>query len=150
MITTFENFKFYKKGASVKYSAVVLDQKSRNLLLQRFIHNNPEFDDWIKICHHMTICMGELPEHLKRYWLDEEVGLTVTHVGSSDKALAVKVQGFFTLSKQIKFEGDIENRYPHITLAINPIDAAPKDSNYITEWQKIDKIKISGIVKEIS
>jgi hypothetical protein len=149
MIITFEKFKFYKTGKNVMYSAIVLDEKSRQELLQRFVYGDDEFNDWIKICHHMTICMGELPEHIKRYWLDEEVELVITHIGRSDKALAVKVEGFFTLNKKTSFEFEIIDRIPHITIAINPIDGAPKDSNYITNWEKIETIKLTGVVEEI-
>lgn len=146
MITVFE--KFYKKGLDVTYSGVILDEKSRNLLLSEFIYPNQEYTDWIKYAHHLTICMGELPEHLKRYWLGEDVTLTVTEIGISDKAVAVKVDGFFTIDKFNTFN-DIELRTQHITLAINPIDATPKDSNFITNWQEIEPIKLTGVVQEI-
>jgi len=148
MITLFENFKFYKKGSNIVYSGIILDQKSIDLLLSTFIYPYNEYSDWIKIAHHMTICMGELPEHIKRYWLDEEVTLTVTEIGVSDKAIAVKVTGFFSITKPIKDLNDID-RFPHITLAINPIDAKPVDSNFITDWKKIQPITLKGIVKEV-
>jgi hypothetical protein len=146
MIKQFEKFNFYKKGLSITYSAVILDQESRNLLLSTFIYPNPEYTDWFKIAHHFTICLGELPEHLKRYWLDEEVTLTATEIGFSDKAIAVKVSGFFNISKP-EFEDDI--KIPHITLAINPFDAKPVDSNFITDWKPIKPIKLRGIIKEV-
>jgi len=148
MEITFENFKFYKKGLNITYSGIVLDNDSKNLLLSTFIYPNPEYSDWIKIADHMTICMGELPEHLKRYWLDEEVTLTVREIGISDKAVAVKVNGFFIISKpnQLENEGP---KLQHITLAINPFDAKPSDSNYIENWKRITPIKLRGTIKEI-
>ena len=149
MITIFEKyFKFYKNGLPITYSAVVLDKESKNLLLSKFIYPNPDFSDWIKFADHMTICMGNLPEHLKLYWLDEEVTLSVREIGVSDKAIAVKVDGFFTISKPNDLDDD-GPKYQHITLAINPFDAKPKDSNKITEWQKTDRLKLRGVVKEI-
>ena len=148
LITLFEKFKFYKKGLNITYSGVILDESSRNLLLSNFIYSNPEYSDWIKISHHLTICMGELPEHIKRYWLDEEVSLTATEIGISDKAVAVKVQGFFNIVKSIKELDDVI-RFPHITLAINPIDAKPVDSNFINNWHKIKPLKLRGTVQEI-
>lgn len=146
MIKHFEKFKFYKKGLSITYSAVILDEKSRNLLLSTFIYPNTEYSDWIKIAHHFTICLGELPEHLKRYWLDEEVTLTATEIGISDKSVAVKISGFFNVGK-VEFEDDI--KIPHITLAINPFDAKPVDSNSITNWTPIKHIKLRGVVTEV-
>jgi ferredoxin-fold anticodon binding domain-containing protein len=145
MIILFDNFKFYKKGLDIAYSGVILDSKSRELLLSIFIYPNQNFSDWIKIADHLTICMGELPEHLKRYWLDEEVILTATDIGISDKAVAVKISDFFNISKS----EDDENRFPHITLAINSIDAKPVDSNKIVNWKKIEPLKLKGVIKEI-
>lgn len=146
MITLFE--KFYKKGLHITYSAIILDDKSKNLLLSTFIYPNPEFLDWKKFADHSTICMGELPEHLKRYWLDEEITLTATHLGISDKSVAVKVQGFFNLSKNSDLLPE-ESKIQHITLAINPIDAKPVDSHNIIDWQSIAPLKLRGVIKEI-
>lgn len=143
---SFEKFKFYKlDNKKVSFAAVVLDNDSSNLLLSAFVYPNSEFNDWIKIAHHMTICLRELPEHLKKYWLDEDVYLTVTELGISDKAVAVKVTGFYTLVDS----KDTVLKFPHITLAINPFDAKPLDSNLITDWKPVEHLKISGTVKEI-
>lgn len=144
MITLFEHF--YKKGLHITYSGIIIDDEFRNLLLSTFVYPNPEFLDWIKIAHHLTICLGELPEHLKRYWLDEDVELTVTELGISDKAIAVKVTGAFIISKPNIDEGPT---FQHITLAINPYDAKPADSNKIEDWKKVEPLKLRGIIKEI-
>jgi hypothetical protein len=146
-LNCFENFKSYKKGLNVNYSAIILDKDSRNQLLSKFIYNNPDFSDWIKVCDHMTICMGELPEHMKRYWLDEEVELVVTEIGISEKAVAVRVENFSTIVKSNP--KDEINRFSHITLAINPFDGKSLDSNFITDWKKITPITIKGVVKEV-
>jgi hypothetical protein len=149
MITLFENFKFYKKGLNITYSGVILDVKSKNRLLTNFIYKDADFAGWKILADHMTICMGELPEHIKRYWLDEEVELIATELGISDKAIAVKVEGFFNIIKSTKDLDDDIVRFPHITLAINPIDAKPADSNFITNWQVIEPLKLKGTVQEI-
>jgi len=148
MITLFEKFRFYKNGSSASYSAIVLDSESKIKLLNMFVYSNPDFEGWLKYAEHMTICMGRLPEHLRRYWLDEEVTLTATYVGISDKSIAVKVDGFYTIDK-VKSADKLESKTPHITLATNSIDATPKDSNFITDWVKIEPVKLSGVVKEV-
>ena len=127
----------------------MLNNNSRELLLSTFIYSNPDFSNWIKIADHLTICMGELPEHLKRYWLDEEITLIATHIGVSDNAVAVKVNGYFIISKNTDLEND-GPKFAHITLAINPIDAKPADSNKIINWIEIDPLELKGIIKEIS
>jgi len=148
MIKLFDKFRFYKKGLNIAYSAVVLEPQSKELLLTKFIYSDPIYNTWTKLADHMTICLGELPEHLKRYWLDEELSLTVKEIGYSDKAVAVKVTGFIIISKQ-KHDVDSNNKIQHITLAINPIGGKPVDSNDITKWKKIEPIKIWGNVSEI-
>ncbi|MCK9416352.1 hypothetical protein M0Q97_06815 [Candidatus Dojkabacteria bacterium] len=144
MITIFEHF--YKSNTPIVYSSIVLDSYSKNLLLSKFIYNNSVYSDWIKICDHMTICLGELPEHIKRYWLGEEITLITTELGISEKAIAVKVYGFFNIEKPNITDSP---KFPHITLAINPINGKPVDSNYIENWQIIEPIKVKGIVVEI-
>jgi hypothetical protein len=96
----------------------------------------------------MTVCMGELPEHLKKYWLDEKVTLTATEFGFNDKVAAVKVTGLFIIEKTDTKE-DEGPKFQHITLSINPIEGKPSMSNYIENWQKIEPIKLSGVIKEI-
>lgn len=145
MITLFENFKNYNTNKNVAYSGVILDDKSRELLLTSFIYSSPIYSNWTKLAHHMTICIGSLPEHVKRYWIDENVTLTATEFGYTDKAVAVKVSGYFNIQKT---EFDFK-RLTHITLAINPLNGKPVDSNDITNWQTIENIKLQGTVKEI-
>lgn len=144
MITVFEHF--YKNNTPIVYSSIVLDSYSKYILLSKFIYNDSDYSDWIKICDHMTICLGELPEHIKRYWLDEEITLITTELGISEKAIAVKVKGFFNIEKPNTINGP---KFPHITLAINSINGKPVDSNYIENWQIIEPIKIKGVVTEI-
>lgn len=146
MITLFE--KFYKKGLNITYSAVILDEKSQNLLLSTLIYPNEEFSEWNKIAHHQTICMGELPEHLKRYWLNEEISLTATEIGSNENVVAVKVTGSFVISKPTDKEGE-GSKFPHITLAVNPNGGKPADSNNIINWSPIKHLKLKGVVKEV-
>jgi len=138
---------FYKKGLHITYSAIILDNKSKDLLLSTLIYSNEKFSNWIKIADHMTICMGELPDHLKRYWLNEEITLTAKEIGFNDKSVAVRVEGFFIISKPTDLENE-GSKFPHITLAISP-DGKPADSNKIENWYPIDTIKLTGNVSQI-
>jgi hypothetical protein len=70
--------------------------------------------------------------------LGKEVTLTVTELGSSDMALAVRVEGYPS-----------KNEIPHITIAINPNGGKAVMSNDITEWMKLKPFNISGKVTEI-
>ena len=58
---TFLDLLFEEVGYKVSYCGVMLDQQSREMILNHLSIPN----DWKVICHHMTIKMGELPENLK-------------------------------------------------------------------------------------
>lgn len=120
----------------VLYSAVVLDDASHNLLVDKF---GEEIGDWKLFAHHMTIGFQKSLEDLDLSRFEGKmVTLNVTHLGKSDKAIAVKVSGFKTL-----------NKIPHITLGVSTI-GSPVDSNKITDWSMVeDVINVSGVVKNL-
>jgi len=121
------------KQTDVLYSAVVLDTASRTFLLD-FV-NDLIPADWKVIAHHMTINMGELKDKSN---VGEKVVLTVTDVGLSDMAMAVKVSGYSS-----------KNENPHITIAVNPDGGKPVMSNQITNWRPVKKVMLNGVVTEI-
>ncbi len=151
------------------YSAVLLDEKSQNLLKQWALESWREKDakgndivryniravdsggetkglpvlvkqgEWKLICHHMTIKFPGTPDFIKPY-IDSDQKLEAISLGISDKAIAVRVVGFHS-----------ENKIPHITIAINVKGGGKAvDSNKITNWTKLEKpIKLTGVVKEL-
>ena len=120
----------------ILYSAVVLDDESRTKLLQTF--QIPE--GWKPIAHHMTIIFGKGLDDKSE--VGKEVELTVTELGVSDMAMAVKVEGYPSA-----------NAIPHITLAVNVAKGGKAVmSNNITNWDKVDlgySLKLYGNVTEI-
>ena len=95
-------------------------------------------DDWRKYTSHMTIIYNNKSE-IAQAWakataprVGEDVLLKATHVGISDKAIAIRVNGEMSA-----------NAIPHITIACSPI-GKPVDSNKITNWREIDPFTISG------
>jgi predicted kinase len=121
------------KQSDVLYSAVVLDKASRTFLLDFVDDLIPE--GWKVIAHHMTINLGELKDKSN---VGGEVVLTVTDVGLSDMAMAVKVSGYPS-----------KNENPHITIAVNPDGGKPAMSNQITNWRPVKKVMLNGVVTEI-
>lgn len=120
--------------SDVLYSAVVLNKESRDMLLSRLEDMIPE--NWKVIAHHMTIVFGKPVPNQED--LNKEVTLTVTELGLSDMAMAVRVEGY-----------ESNNAIPHITIAINPDGGKPVMSNNITDWDKIKPFNITGVVTEI-
>jgi len=119
------------------YSAVVLDDESREGLI--------DFVDlvfavpygWKRIGHHMTIGFKQpVPEHL-RHDIGKPVQLIASHLGFSKDAIAVKVSGYHS-----------NNDTPHITVAI-PKDGKPFNSNLITSWIPMDNVPLTGTVTEV-
>ena len=121
-------------NSNVLYSAVVLNDNSKCDLLNRLEGQIPE--GWNIIAHHMTIVFGKPVPNQED--LNKDVTLTVTELGLSDMAMAVKVEGYPS-----------NNAIPHITIAVNPNGGKPVMSNDITEWTKINPFKVVGKVTEI-
>lgn len=126
----------------MKYSAIVLDQKSHDKLIQFLLDYYPTIysdSDWEKISHHMTINLGELPPERKEQ-LGMKVDLLVSHVGQLDNVIAVRVNGYPS-----------NNKTPHVTLAVNrKLGGKPVMSNDIKYWQKLSmSFYIHGKVQEL-
>ena len=128
-----------KNTEKILYSAVVLDDKSKNELIKHFGPTNT-WKGWKIFCHHMTIVFGKGIEDKNE--LGKEVELTVTELGASDMAIAVKVDGYPTT-----------NTIPHITVAVNVAEGGkPFMSNKITNWESVDlgyPLKLYGTVTDI-
>ena len=121
----------------ILYCAVVLSESSRQLLLNTFGKEAPS--DWKWICHHATICFGHGLVGEMKYDLGKEITLKVTHIGKSNMAMAVVVDGIKS-----------DNAVPHITLCVNEsAGGKPKMSNDITNWEPISQIVIYGIISKI-
>lgn len=120
-------------SSDVLYTCVLLDNASKNKLLDRFALDIPT--DWNVFAHHMTITLGEMKDKSD---LGKEVILKVTKLGLSDMAMAVRVEGYPS-----------KNAMPHVTLAVNPDGGKPAMSNEITKWQDIKPFNIMGVVTEI-
>jgi hypothetical protein len=123
--------------ANISYSAVVLDEKSRIKLIEKFKSIIPE--DYEILAHHMTINLGEIDPEYQKY-LGLMVRLNVNDIAMNDKVIAVGVSGFY--SKKPK---------PHITLAVNR-KAGGKSmmSNNLTDWKKISRpLSLTGKVTEV-
>lgn len=123
--------------SKISYSAVVLDQRSRDRLLKRFQEIIPE--GWEIIAHHMTINMGEIDTEYEQY-LGLSVSLMVEDFAMDDKVAAVGVSGFPS-----------KNAKPHITLAVNrQAGGKPVMSNNLTNWERIKRpLQVVGKVKEV-
>jgi hypothetical protein len=121
----------------IAYSAVVLDEKSRSRLIERF--KDLISEGFEIIAHHMTINLGEINPEYENY-LGMSVRLVVNDIAMDDKVIAVGVSGFHS-----------KNSKPHITLAVNrKAGGKPVMSNYLTNWQILKRpLLISGKVTEV-
>jgi len=126
---------------TVKYSALVLDDQSRNKLLNNKEVMNNVTDEHEVICHHMTIKMGGLVGTPHESRIGDKEDIIATHVGKTDddNVIAVKVNG------------RSDNRTPHVTIAVNRQKGGkPVHSNTISDWILLNKsIQLSGTVEEI-
>lgn len=122
---------------NISYSAVVLDEKSRSRIIERFKSIIP--DEYEIIAHHMTINMGEIDPEYQEY-LGLTVRLSVNDIAMDDKVIAVGVSGF-----------ESRNAKPHITLAVNrKAGGKPMMSNNLTNWERLKRpLLLTGKVTEV-
>ena len=122
------------------YFGVFLDADESERVYN-IINSLPGIDipnDWRKYTSHMTIIYNNKSE-IAQVWakataprVGEDVLLKATHVGVSDKAIAIRVNGEMSA-----------NAIPHITIACSPT-GKPVDSNKITNWREMVPFTISG------
>lgn len=131
----------HREEGDVEYFSIDLLPESRKKLLDTFWDDIPY--DWIEhgkiYGKHMTIYYGDprgkrddIVEYLETH-LGNEVELTVTEIGVSDKAIAVTVEGDFITN----------NDHAHITLAI-PAGSKAKFSNQIENWYPVEPFTLTG------
>ena len=137
---TIENVMSSKeKNRKIKFASLILDKKSKSKLLAAVGYLIP--DEWEVYTHHMTINYGKgLPDNLK-----DDLGkikeIRALAIGKSDKAMAVKVEGYHS-----------DNDIPHITIAVNVKEGGkPVMSNDITKWKPLENyITLSGVINEVT
>jgi len=121
----------------VAYSAVVLDEVSKQKLIKVFSKMIPE--GWEIIAHHQTINLGAIdPKYAKD--LGKEIVLSVIDYAIDDKVFAVGVDGYPT-----------NNKKAHITLAVNRQGGGkPMMSNNLENWRPIGfPLVLKGIVTQV-
>jgi len=120
------------------YSALVLDERSHNKLVQIFADVIPE--GYEVFAHHMTIKMGPLDGPFAQL-KGIEAQAIVTHFACDDRVCAVKVETNVPSKNKIK----------HITLAVNKLGGGkPVHSNELSKWQPIkSQFEVFGVVKEV-
>lgn len=132
-----ENINSNNNMSLISYSAVVLDNNSRQRLIERFKDIIPE--GWTILADHMTINLGEIDSKYEKY-LGFPIRLSVNDVAMDDKVIAVGVTGFESF-----------NTKPHITLAINKENGGkPMMSNKLINWENLKRpLLITGKVTEV-
>ena len=122
------------------YSALVLDEKSHQKLLEVFSPLWENEQGWEPIAHHMTIKMGTLPEDQK-HLLGQRFELRVVSFAQNERVMAVEVETSVPTT----------NNIPHVTLAVNRSRGGkPFQSNQLTTWTPVVReIYLKGVVEEV-
>jgi len=127
-----------------RWCAIILDDESHNKLTSFFRNNFSKLDNWDIISHHMTVDPFNPLTSKDIDKIGKKYTLTVTEVGLSKLACAVKVEGY---------DGETNNKFPHVTLAINrDIGGKPKDSNDVSKWKPLhitDQIELNGVAENL-
>jgi hypothetical protein len=118
---------------------IQLDVNSKVKLIEYFKSQIPSH--WTVYADHMTVVYGKsLIEIDRQNDNGKLVSLTATHIGKSNMAIAIRVNGYYS-----------KNELPHITLAVNDKEGGKQlMSNEIKDWVKLDhEILIYGHVIEL-
>ncbi len=114
------------------YFGAFLKEPAKSNLMEYVKGYVPIPNDWKPYCDHMTVIYNDGSENAEEWknncqsLVGTLTNLTVTHIGKSDRAIAVRVTGFPS-----------NNKNPHITIAVAP-GARPVESNEITNWFSVD------------
>lgn len=128
-------------NTTVQYCAVVIENPEDTKKIKELASKFVPSEGWSEPVHyHMTIAQGHLPESLRRRGdLNKEVEITINMIGISEKAIALGTFGYYS-----------RNEMPHITVAFNKNNGgAPADSKDIDNWKPIDKIVVTGVIREV-
>ena len=127
------------------YYGAFLEEPAKTNLLEYVKNYLGISSDWKIYCDHMTVIYNDGSENAVEWATNMEplIGsvahLIVTHIGNSDRCIAVKVSGFSS-----------NNANPHITVAVAP-GAKPVESNDITNWYAVsDGIGITAKINVVT
>jgi hypothetical protein len=153
-----ENFKLFEskfiklkniisesENSNPKYSAIVLDQPSKDKLLKVIDELKKEGtigENWVISADHVTINMGKIYDS---ELLGRIVDVKVIGIGYNDKVVALRVSTDMDIDYSTK-----RKRTPHITLAFNKEEGGkPSMSNNIENWNNFENISLKGIIQEV-
>ena len=129
----------------MSYTALVLDEESQyKLLAQLRVWECGSLDicrSWEKVCHHMTINLGDAEDGPAANLVGQEFEVIATSVGYDNRVVAVGVESVVPSKNKIK----------HITVAVNVVgEGKAKHSNELTKWTPLDKsIVLRGVVRVV-
>eukprot|EP00756_Hemistasia_phaeocysticola_P060956 Hpha_TRINITY_DN4457_c0_g1::TRINITY_DN4457_c0_g1_i1::g.50328::m.50328 len=145
-----------RRTGGVTYSAVVLEEDSRERLVEGLQKHLPEWGtEWTKYAHHMTICLGPLSEaaSIDRRGVAEKLQrqvraltpgsrceLRCVSIGRTDAIVAAGVVGCCST-----------NRTPHITVAVAR-GHRPQESNAVEKWSVLpedEQVVVVGTITEV-
>lgn len=130
------------------YTAVVLDPDDQAFLKETVSSLKP---GWELQCHHLTFHLGPMTSE-EREMEGQAFLLSAEFVGSSDLAVAYKVEHIHNCQHLPFRRVVLEKPNPHVTLLVNRAEGGkPKDSNDITEWVALpEPIVLKGRLCEVA
>ena len=127
---------------NVEYTAIILDEYSRNILM-KFVPDN-----WLPVAHHITLIAPTVQKQgrLPKPYLGKYVNVSIAGIVKDEKVIAGIVDPGETV---LPYRGP---NYLHVTIATNPKTAGrPEMSNdlVLSDLVHVDPIIIGGTIKEI-
>lgn len=133
----------------MSYTAVVLDEVSREELIRNVFRDKPMPDGWICVAHHMTIGMGSDGKALAGDLLGTTVTIRVVGIGVYEVAAGIGIMA----AKVVADNVPSVNAVKHITLCRHK-DVKPVMSNQIKAHEydyalPSGPMDLTGVVQEV-
>ena len=124
------------------YTAVLLKEESRNLLLE-FARDKLIEGMEIK-CHHMTVDLKPISKSMAAHMAGRQVELKVVRFGM------LTIDGKAIMAAEVECEAPSKNTRKHVTIAYHHPEIKPKMSNEIQEWVEVTPFTLYGTVQEVA
>ena len=130
--------------SNLLYTALVLTDDSKRFLLNEVMKFAPKWENGRIIAEHHTIAFHtNMTDEILEWCVENEEKMFrvfAYEYGISDKAFAVKLETNIPCANETK----------HITIMVNTDNGGkPVDSNKITDWHRMPRIPLTGVVKLI-
>lgn len=147
----------YPSERRVKYTALVLDDRSHQALIRQGQRHVPNFDQWNPVAHHMTLISPPMQGKFSRLperFIGQPASITAVGI-VFDNSVAAAVIDLSNSSEVLPMDGP---SFPHVTVGINKKGPGGNKKNNASMSNNlnpgnmtlfVNPILLTGVIKEL-